>query len=211
MRVTMKTILRGIIIISVLVFAIWLIFIAICGGDQHIDIEQPEGSHSFTKMGSTVAIGQGEIEVVQGGEAAQPEINGSRASGQSNQDVVGILHIRDKAFAVRDNVSAQTLKNSIGWLNNSSLPPDGGPCVLMGHRNTQFRILKDVEIGEQLVFENESGEQYTYEVKAVEILESDSDLRFYATDESSIVLVTCYPFYYSGHAPQKYVVTAVID
>ena len=210
MRVTMKTILRGLIIISVLVFAAWLIFIAI-GGDQYIDIGQQEGSHSFTRLGSTVAIGQEEIEVVQGGEAVQPEINGSRASGQSDQDVVGTLYIRDKAFTVMDNVTAQTLKNSIGWLNNSSLPPKVGPCVLMGHRNTQFRILKDIEIGEQLMFETPNKEQYAYEVESVEILDSDSDLRFAASEESTLVLVTCYPFYYSGHAPQKYVVTAVID
>lgn len=207
MRVTMKIIIRGIIIISVLVFAAWLIFIAIYGGDQHIG--QPEESHSFTRLGSTAAIGQGEMEVVQGGEAVQPENNGSRVSGQSEQDEAGTLYIRDKAFTVMDNVTAQTLKNSIGWLNNSSLPPKVGPCVLMGHRNTQFRILKDVEIGEQLTFETPNKEQYVYEVESIEILESDSDLRFTASEESTLVLVTCYPFYYSGHAPQKYVVTAI--
>ena len=205
----MKTILRYIIIISVLVFAAWLIFIAICGGDQHTGIGQLKESHRFTLSGSTVTIGQGEIDVVQGGEAVQPENNGSRVSGQSEQNVVGTLHIRDKAFIVHDNVAAKTLKNSIGWLNNSSLPPKGGPCVLMGHRNTQFRILKDVEIGEQLIFETPNKEQYVYEVKAIEILESDSDLRFTASEGSTLVLVTCYPFYYSGHAPQKYVVTAI--
>lgn len=203
MRVTMKIILRNIIIISIVVFSVWLIFLAVY--DDHTSIGSQAQAHSFTVLEPSTDIEWGEAEATQD-EAVLP---GADHSLVPEQDVIGTLHIRDKAFTVRDNVAAQTLKNSVGWLNNSSQPADGGPCVLMGHRNTQLRILKDVEIGEQLVFENVSGEQYTYEVKTVEILESDSDLRFYATDESSLVLVTCYPFYYSGHAPQKYVVTAV--
>ena len=56
-----------------------------------------------------------------------------------------------------------------------------------------------------------NGAQYSYRVESVEIVGSDDELRIPTIDGSHLMLVTCYPFYYSGHAPEKYVVMAALQ
>ena len=51
---------------------------------------------------------------------------------------------------------------------------------------------------------------YTYTVSDIEIYENTADFKLPATDGKTLVLATCYPFRYSGNAPGKYVITAVI-
>ena len=51
-------------------------------------------------------------------------------------------------------------------------------------------------------------EAYSYTVESGKIVE-DNNITHAATDRRELVLITCYPFYYSGHAPHQYVVTAV--
>ncbi len=55
-----------------------------------------------------------------------------------------------------------------------------------------------------------SGEKLTYIVEEIEIVNSDAALRFEVIEGQPLILTTCYPFRYSGDAPQKYVVKARI-
>ena len=105
------------------------------------------------------------------------------------------------------DVYKNTLKHNIGWLPSSSLPGEDGICVLMGHRDTHFRILQHLKVGYEIIVE-QLYSKFIYKVYKFEIVNSDSELRFDALADSSLVLVTCYPFYYSGQAPQKYIVYA---
>ena len=89
------------------------------------------------------------------------------------------------------------------------MPGEEGVCVVMGHRNTQFRVLKDVALGDVIRVVDAGGNAYDYTVTGGEILEDGAELLFPATEEKLLMLITCYPFYYSGHAPHKYVVTAM--
>ena len=111
-------------------------------------------------------------------------------------------------YTVMPDVDEETLKDNIGWLPSSSLPGEEGICVFMGHRDTDFRVLKYVEVGDTISIYTDSV-IYCYKVIKTEIINSDSELKFEAVSDSNLVLVTCYPFYYSGHAPQKFVVFAV--
>ncbi len=110
-------------------------------------------------------------------------------------------------YTVMPDVDEETLKDNIGWLPSSSFPGEEGVCVFMGHRDTDFKILKYIETGDILTITT-SGEIFNYEVKKTDIINSDTNLRFSATYGCSLILITCYPFYYSGHAPQKMVVFA---
>ena len=105
------------------------------------------------------------------------------------------------------DVDEETLEDNIGWLPSSSYPGEEGICVFMGHRDTDFRILKYIKIGDVLTITT-GGEIFNYEVTKTRIINSDINLRFSATNKCSLVLITCYPFYYSGHAPQKMAVFA---
>lgn len=121
----------------------------------------------------------------------------------------GTITIRGKTFSLKRGVDEETLKKDIGWMESSAAPGEQGTCVVMGHRNTQFRILRLVEKGDVITIIDFEGVAHTYTVVSGEIIENGENLRFEATDEVTLVLVTCYPFFYQGHAPHRYIVTAI--
>ncbi len=82
-----------------------------------------------------------------------------------------------------------------------------GNLGIAGHRDGFFRPLKDIELGDRFTLETYYGTD-VYEVTSIEIVDP-SDLHVLApTDTPTVTLVTCYPFYYVGHAPQRFIVKA---
>ena len=126
-----------------------------------------------------------------------------------DSDAIGEITIRTdrrtRTYDIMSNVDEDTLKKNIGHLPGSALPGQPGTCILMGHRDTDFSILKYSQTGDTILVKcNET--VYTYAVKYIEIVEANDELRFEALEGSYLVLVTCYPFRYTGSAPQKFVV-----
>lgn len=120
------------------------------------------------------------------------------------------LSILGKTVNVAANVEEVTLEKTPGWLPTSAKPGEEGVCVVYGHRNRKhLSVLKDMEIGDEIVITMPTGETYPYIVETIEILESEQELRIPTIEGKHLILMTCYPFYYSGHAPKKFVVTAV--
>ena len=118
------------------------------------------------------------------------------------------LSILNDTISVAYGVEESTLKKTPGWLTTSVLPGDNGMCVVYGHRNrNHLKILEKVTVGD-IITATKDGIAYTYTVSDVAIYESTSDWQLPTLDGSTLVLVTCYPFRYSGHAPGKYMVTA---
>lgn len=106
-------------------------------------------------------------------------------------------------------VDEATLADGPGWMPDSALPGQAGMSVILGHRNRKhLRPLQDVEIGDSLCFRYPDGREYTYTVSEIVKYEDTADWRLPALDGNTLVLVTCYPFRYSGNAPGKYVVVA---
>ncbi len=120
-----------------------------------------------------------------------------------------VLTIHGKNITIAPSVDEATLEKTPGWLNTSASPGEEGVCVVYGHRNrNHLQILKDVTYGDTLVVTMPDGNVYSYVVELIDILESNADLRIPAIDGKHLMLTTCYPFYYTGHAPKKYVVIA---
>lgn len=118
------------------------------------------------------------------------------------------LSILNDTISVAYGVEESTLKKTPGWLTTSVLPGENGMCVVYGHRNrNHLKILEKVTVGDTITATKDSI-VYTYAVSDVAIYESTSDWRLPTLDGSTLVLVTCHPFRYSGHAPGKYMVTA---
>ena len=118
------------------------------------------------------------------------------------------LSILNDTISVAYGVEESTLKKTPGWLTTSVLPGENGMCVVYGHRNrNHLKVLEKVTVGD-IITATKDGIDYTYAVSDVAIYESTSDWRLPTLDGSTLVLVTCYPFRYSGHAPGKYIVTA---
>ena len=118
------------------------------------------------------------------------------------------LSILNDTISVAYGVEESTLKKTPGWLTTSVLPGDNGMCVVYGHRNrNHLKVIEKVTVGD-IITATKDGIAYTYAVSDIAIYESTSDWRLPTLDGSTLVLVTCYPFRYSGHAPGKYMVIA---
>jgi len=103
-----------------------------------------------------------------------------------------------------------TLNRGVGRIVGTARLGDKGNMGVAGHRDGFFRGLKDVGVGDSidLVLPNRTD---TYLVDKVEIVNPDNVGVLRPTSVSSLTLVTCYPFYFIGSAPQRYIVHASIS
>lgn len=120
-----------------------------------------------------------------------------------------VLTIRGSRIAVGCETSEAALKKRPGWLDTSARPGEPGVCVVYGHRNRRhLRALEKVELGDEITVTAEDGSVYRYVVTQIDVVDDLSEIAIPAVAEPTLMLVTCYPFRYSGNAPQKYVVMA---
>ena len=100
-----------------------------------------------------------------------------------------------------------TLRRAVGHLPGSALPWDAGNTVMAGHRDTFFRPLKDLRDGDTIRLVTTHG-TFEYQVQSTEIVAPDDVAVLAPTATRSLTLITCYPFVYVGHAPQRFVIHA---
>jgi LPXTG-site transpeptidase (sortase) family protein len=102
----------------------------------------------------------------------------------------------------------RTLKRAVGHLPDTPMPWHTGNSVLAGHRDGLFRPLKDVKIGDEIRFRT-TRDEFRYRVTRTAIVTPD-DLSVLAPqpDPATLTLITCYPFYYVGTAPKRFIVHA---
>lgn len=106
-------------------------------------------------------------------------------------------------------VDNATLDKTPGWLETSAYPGEEGVCVIYGHRNrNHLQTLKDIDFGDTITVTLADGTVLNYTVESIRILNSGEELRVPFISGQHLMLTTCYPFYYTGHAPQKYVLIA---
>jgi sortase A len=84
-----------------------------------------------------------------------------------------------------------------------------GNLGIAAHRDGFFRPLKDIKMGDELKLLTHSGEEI-YSVSSIDITDPSDVSVLKPTTEKSITLVTCYPFYYVGHAPERFIVKATV-
>lgn len=144
-------------------------------------------------------------------ESIEPEQADEHNSVPSVTERLGTLTICNKQIPIADNVDERTLEKSPGWMPDSVLPGESGMCVILGHRNRKhLRPLEKVEVGDTIFFTYPDGRTETYIVTETTIYEKSADWRLPSAAGDTLVLVTCWPFRYSGSAPGKYQVAASI-
>jgi sortase A len=99
------------------------------------------------------------------------------------------------------------LRRGPGHLSGTALPGEKGNCVIAGHRDTHFRVLKDIREGDDIVLQTDAG-QYLYRVRKMHIVSPENTSALRPTSTAALNLITCYPFYYVGSAPKRFVVEA---
>jgi sortase A len=101
-----------------------------------------------------------------------------------------------------------TLNRGVGHIEDTATPGASGNIGLAGHRDGFFRALKDIASGDTIDLETTSGILH-YRVERTWIVGPDDVSVLDPTREPSVTLVTCYPFYFVGSAPQRFIVRAV--
>ncbi len=124
---------------------------------------------------------------------------------------VGRLEIPDIGLSVMiaEGTSAYVLSRAIGHLRDTAFPGDLGNVVLAGHRDTFFRHLGTLKTGDVIKVTTAQG-QYMYGVRFTRIISPHETWVLDPSEGRTLTLVTCYPFYFVGVAPQRFIVRANI-
>lgn len=101
----------------------------------------------------------------------------------------------------------EELAKGIGHDPGTTLPGENGNVVIDGHRDTVFRNLGDVKIGDIITIETSYG-TFNYKAAKTRIVNEDDRTVIVRSDKEMLTIYTCYPFNYIGHAPKRYVLTA---
>jgi sortase A len=141
------------------------------------------------------------------GERSAPE--GRTQSKVELGDAVGKLTIPrlDTELYVVEGDQASELRRGPGHVAGTAMPGEDGNCIIAGHRDTHFRVLKDIRKGDEIVLQTAAG-QYTYRVKTTQVVSPSNTASLKPTQRAELHLITCYPFYYLGSAPKRFIVEA---
>lgn len=116
----------------------------------------------------------------------------------------------DIAVPVYNGTDDFNLNRGVGRVKGTAWIDTDGNLGIAGHRDGFFRPLKDIEEGDTIDLQTARG-TVTYEVSSITIVDPDDVSVLAPTQDRTITLVTCYPFYYVGHAPKRYIVKATAE
>lgn len=124
-------------------------------------------------------------------------------------DPLGRLEIPRLGLSVMvaEGIAASVLRKAAGHLPGTSLPGNTGNVALAGHRDRHFRPLKDVAPGDEILLTTPDG-TFRYRVEWTRIVEPEDVHVLDPTEQPTLTLVTCYPFYFVGNAPDRFIVRA---
>jgi len=114
------------------------------------------------------------------------------------------LEIEVPVFA---GTSDLILNRGVGQIEGTAMPGEVGNIGIAGHRDGFFRPLKDITLGDEIVIETPT-ERTTFIVDDLHIVDPSEVWVLAPTDTPAVTLVTCYPFYFVGSAPQRFIVRA---
>ncbi len=109
---------------------------------------------------------------------------------------------------VLEGVDKKTLRRGAGHIPATALPQQQeGNVGIAAHRDSHFRELKDIREDDTIELTTLDG-TFRYQVEWTKIVKPADVSVLEPTDEPALTLVTCYPFYYVGSAPERFIVRA---
>jgi len=108
---------------------------------------------------------------------------------------------------VSEGTSGKTLRRAVGHIAGTALPGKPGNVGIAGHRDTFFRPLRNVQQNDIITLTTYDG-AYRYRVVSIKVV-PPNDVTVLDPDAHEILtLVTCYPFFVLGPAPDRFIVRA---
>jgi sortase A len=124
-------------------------------------------------------------------------------------DVLGEIQVPRLGLSaiVVQGDSPANLRRAVGHLSKSALPGQWGNVALAGHRDTFFRPLRDIQVGDEIRFKTPE-RSFEYVVESIEVV-VPRDIRVLEPSSGhELTFITCFPFHYVGPAPKRFVVRA---
>lgn len=162
------------------------------------------GSGAPLKVTQTVILpGEG------GGTPAAP---GGRVEGRpapSAGTLIGRLEAPTVKMSatVLEGSDDGTLSRGAGHIEDTPFPGEPGNVGIAGHRDTVFRPLRHIQVGDPLELKT-SDRLFKYKISKTIIVGPDDVYVLDPTEKPTLTLVTCYPFDFIGHAPKRFIVQA---
>jgi sortase A len=115
----------------------------------------------------------------------------------------------DLSATVLEGSDDATLSRAAGHIEDTALPGTMGNAGVAAHRDTIFRPVRNLRIGDVMTVTTADG-VYEYRVDRTMIVNPEDVYVLDPTGHATLTLVTCYPFTFIGHAPQRFIVQATL-
>ena len=124
-------------------------------------------------------------------------------------DLVGWIDIPrvGVSAAVAEGTTSDVLRDAVGHIPGTAVPPERGNMALAGHRDSFFRGLREIRKGDRIEIETPDG-TFHYRVDSADIVDPSDVVVLRRGHRAELTLVTCYPFHWIGNAPHRFVVRA---
>ncbi len=124
---------------------------------------------------------------------------------------LGVIEIPSLGLqvAILEGTEDLTLDRGVGHIAGTASPGESGNIGIAGHRDGFFRGLKDIHVGDTVDIQSQQGNSH-YRVDEIQIVSPDEVSVLDPRTKPSLTLVTCYPFYFVGSAPSRYIVHATL-
>jgi len=116
------------------------------------------------------------------------------------------LNLEAPVFDGSDEI---TLNRGVGRIEGTARISQPGNLGIAGHRDGFFRVLKDIRTGDVILLD-EGAQTEEYIVVQTQVVNPEDTYVLAPTNLPTLTLVTCFPFYFVGSAPQRFIVTAAV-
>jgi sortase A len=106
---------------------------------------------------------------------------------------------------VVEGTSRRSLLLGPGHMESSAFPGELGNAVITAHRDTFFRHIYELNKGDEILVQRD-GKMYRYEVTGKRVVQPSDVSVTHSSSDAQLTLITCYPTYYIGPAPERLVV-----
>jgi sortase A len=169
----------------------------------------------FTNAEIRALLGREQLKTAVNPEVASrtPEVESSPGPPETKPptplELIGRLEIPNLHLTalVREGADSATLRRAVGHIPGTALPGGNGNIGLAGHRDTFFRALRNIEEGDIIELQTENN-AYRYVVESTGVVQPQNIHVLDSSNQPILTLVTCYPFYYVGSAPERFIVRA---
>jgi len=127
----------------------------------------------------------------------------------SNDTLLGVLRVEKLKVRVPvfEGTDEWALNRGVGWIAGTARLGETGNVGIAGHRDGFFRVLKDISLGDTIELTTLKG-TVLYTVDQLEVVKPENVEVLRPRNVPSLTLVTCYPFYFVGDAPRRFIVHA---